>query len=478
MKLSLQLTCLLGVMALQPAIAQRRAAEHFRVGADKIDITPPASALAPGDSIRDHLYARAIVIDNGQTCSALVSLDQGNLATDVVSKGIAEAAKVTHCPAQNFIVSATHTHSAGIGILNAQILPSREQQSQAITQAVINAHAKLRPGRIGFGTTRVYLNVNRDLYDGKWYQGPNPDGPSDKTLAVVTFIGEDNYPIAYYFNYAMHPNQFYLSGVISADFPGEAARYIEQRYTNGAVALFTQSASGDQNPLLTGPMQKLLGRRTLSAGFDDERFGATEPWKVGSMMINSNAQQVEQMKTPVSTAERAAYEEAIAQNGAWITAEGALLGESAIDVFKNGIHITQEAGEVWSGQQSFTCPGRDRLDQTAREGSLPPYKDGDDVKLTVGLLRLGNVYIASIDGEVYTDIWMHLKREAPVAKLMFVALANGRANSGYIYSDAAASHLTFQVIGSRLKPGCAETKIVDTLLSLIDKADAPISGKH
>ena len=44
------------------------------------------------------------------------------------------------------------------------------------------------------------------------------------------------------------------------------------------------------------------------------------------------------------------------------------------------------------------------------------------------------------------------------------------ANSGYIYSDEAFSHLTFQVIGSRLKPGCAEGKIVSTALDLIRRS--------
>ena len=40
-------------------------------------------------------------------------------------------------------------------------------------------------------------------------------------------------------------------------------------------------------------------------------------------------------------------------------------------------------------------------------------------------------------------------------------------HAGYIYSDAAYSHLTFQVIGSRLQPGCAEGKIVSTVLDLM-----------
>jgi len=44
------------------------------------------------------------------------------------------------------------------------------------------------------------------------------------------------------------------------------------------------------------------------------------------------------------------------------------------------------------------------------------------------------------------------------------------AGAGYIYSDAAYSHLTFQVIGSRLKPGCAEEKIVSTAVALMRRS--------
>jgi hypothetical protein len=64
---------------------------------------------------------------------------------------------------------------------------------------------------------------------------------------------------------------------------------------------------------------------------------------------------------------------------------------------------------------------------------------------------------------------MRLKAESPASKTMVVTLANGSANSGYIYSDEAYSHLTFQVIGSRLKPQCAEGKIVSTAVSLMHR---------
>ena len=61
---------------------------------------------------------------------------------------------------------------------------------------------------------------------------------------------------------------------------------------------------------------------------------------------------------------------------------------------------------------------------------------------------------------------MKLKADAPANKAIVVNLANGMANSGYIYSDKTYSRLTFQVIGSRLEPGCAEGKIISMALDL------------
>ena len=75
-----------------------------------------------------------------------------------------------------------------------------------------------------------------------------------------------------------------------------------------------------------------------------------------------------------------------------------------------------------------------------------------------------------MNGEVYSQIAMRPKANAPSNKTIVVMLANGGANSGYIYSDEADSHLTFQVIGSRLQPGCAEKKIVSAAIDLMHRS--------
>jgi hypothetical protein len=46
-------------------------------------------------------------------------------------------------------------------------------------------------------------------------------------------------------------------------------------------------------------------------------------------------------------------------------------------------------------------------------------------------------------------------------------LANGRTNSGCIVDDKAYGAYTFQLLGSRLKPGCAVQGIADGLTELI-----------
>src|SRR5215472_16266782 len=236
------------------AYAQPPKEGRVRAGAAKVDITPKESDLQIAtDTIRDHLFVRAIVVDNGITCAALVGMDMGGTSNDVMADALPRAVAATKCPAENFIVSATHTHSSNTGGLGGRGAPTPKTVADAIVSAVTTAKGRLAPAKVGYGTTKVDLNVNRDLFNSKleWRQQPNPDGPSDKTLSVVEFVGENYMPIGVYMNYAMHPINFYLRGVISADFPGEASRYIEDLYGNGMVAIFSQGTSGDQNPALS-----------------------------------------------------------------------------------------------------------------------------------------------------------------------------------------------------------------------------------
>lgn len=67
-------------------------------------------------------------------------------------------------------------------------------------------------------------------------------------------------------------------------------------------------------------------------------------------------------------------------------------------------------------------------------------------------------------------IAQRFKKESPVGRSIFVSMANGSGNSGYIPNDAALGYQTFEVLSSRCRPGYAKNAIVNGLLDLIDEA--------
>ena len=92
------------------------------------------------------------------------------------------------------------------------------------------------------------------------------------------------------------------------------------------------------------------------------------------------------------------------------------------------------------------------------------------VNIRLGLLKVGDIAIGTVNAEVFNLIAQRLKKESPYARTMMATLTNGSANSGYIPNDAAYGMYTFEVVSSRLQPGCAETAIVNGILDLMSES--------
>jgi len=453
----------LGVsLALIPAGALAAERGALRVGAARVDITPPVNPQYPpsGKYAHEHLYVRAIVLDNGITRAALIGADQGSMPEEVYLSASKQIAAELDCPAQNIIMSATHSHSAvPAGPPPPGPPPAQDPAplASAIVDAVRQAKSKLEPAQVGFGTGFSYLNVSRDAINEdtrRWTQAPNLDAASDKTIAVVKFATPAGEPIAAYINYAMHPVNGYLVGFTSADFPGAASRYIEQAFDDRMVAVWTQGASGDQNPLLMRASTNALASKSgvKITGYELVREDVEAPLRDGKVPHGKLDPKV------ADNLER------------WMESEGMVLGEEVIRVMTNTRRMSAQVSLV-GAQKGLSCPGRRRTNQ-GREGSPGTYVDGDAVNFRLGVLEVGDIAITSVNAEVYTLIAQRMKKQSPLANTMMVTLANGRANSGYVPNDAAFGAYTFQVLGSRLKPGCGETGIANTLTDIIAQASA------
>ena len=130
---------------------------------------------------------------------------------------------------------------------------------------------------------------------------------------------------------------------------------------------------------------------------------------------------------------------------------------------------SEAAVRLEGASSTVRCPGRERTNQ-GRAGFEGTYKEGAPVDIRLGLLRVGDVMIGAVNAEVFNPIAQRLKRESPYKATMMATLTNGSARSGYIPDDASFGKMTFEVLSSRLQPGCAESAIVDGILGLIDNA--------
>ena len=429
---------------------------NLRVGAARVDITPPADPENPPPGKYDHekMNVRAIVLDNGESRAALVTADLADITEALWEAAAPQIAQELNCPIEQIIMSSIHSHSAcPPKAADTFFKFDLELVTKAIVTAVQQAKQKLQPAQVGFGTGQLYLNVNRDVIDKKsrlWTQAANLEGPSDKTLAVVLFTDMEGKPIAGYMNYAMHAVNGYLVGITSADFPGAASRYVEKAFGDDMVMAFTQGASGDQNPLWLRPGTNAMASRTgvEITGYEMVREEIEAPLRAGAVPIKKVDPEA------AETMER------------YMDALGVIMGEEAIRIMSN-IESFDSDVRIWGAQEVISLPGRNRLDKV-REGQPGVYEDGSPVDIRLGMLGIGNIALSTIDAEIYSRFAQLLKEASPMTNTVFVTISNGRGKTGYIIPDSDYGKYTFQTLGNKLQPGHAEQEIVGALVKQIE----------
>ena len=425
------------------ATAQAFPPGTLRAGAAKVDVTP-AALPRNYTGVLDRIYARAIVLENGDSRAALISVDATGIPDATWQAVTQQVEQELRIPSASILLTATHTHSvAG---------QSGSDYVAKIVESVRAAHKALEPARVGYGTGASYINVNRQIIDpatGRWWEGANYEGPSDKTVAVLTFVRPNGEPLAVYYNYAVHGVITGQLDMISGDIPGAASRYVEEASGDKVVALWSSGAAGDQNPIYyqqTYDLRDIRVKEYARRGVDisnamppgGEGLDRSDP--AVARLMNQQKQMVVSM--------------------------GQFLGEEVMRVMRS-TRRADGAATLTGAQTTVTCPGRERTND-GRAGFEGSYRDGNPVEIRLGLLRIGDVVIGAVNAEVFNPIAMRFKAESPIKATMMATLTNGSARSGYIPDDESYGKYTFEVLSSRLKPGCAESAIVNGLIGLMD----------
>lgn len=444
------------VQAQAPEPPAATASGAMRAGAARVDITPDPNALPQNYiGINDRVFARAIVVANGATKAAMVTVDIGGMSDEIWTAVKTRAERELDIPADQLILTATHTHS----------VPrlSGETFENQVFQAIADADARLEPAQMDYGTGVSYININRNLIDAenrRWWEGPNYDGPSDKTVAVVRFRDLAGEPIAIFYNYGMHAVLNGQLDEISGDVPGEASRYLEESLGGDVVAVWSNGAGGDQNPLYFQQTYDLRNIRIADYAARGEDISNSMP--PGGVGLDRNDAQVALLMD---------------QQRRMTRSLGQMIAEEVLHVGRANMERPTASDGIFGAQREVMCPGRRRTN-TGRGGYAGEYVDADPIPIRLSLLMVGDVVIGGANAEIFNPIAVRFKRESPFKHTLFSSLTNGSARSGYIPHDAAYGQHTFEVLSSRLKPGCAETAIVDGLLDLMQGARViPPSGR-
>jgi neutral ceramidase len=246
----------------------------FNAGFAKCDITPEGSMPMWGYSkfdrrdnmsagVNDQLYARALVLDTGETKLALVGMDTGRAPHEPMVDRLRESLKAD--PGVDFFLfCGSHTHHGPA--LELARMPGKDQSDmddtwvyysrleQDLKQVVREAAAAAQPARWGWASMDSAVNRNRHTDE--------PPVPVDRELFVLrleTFNGD---PICHLINFAGHPtNHLPQDNRFGADYIGFMADIVKEKLDS--EILFLQGAAGDLQCDMDDSQWK-------KAGFDEE----------------------------------------------------------------------------------------------------------------------------------------------------------------------------------------------------------------
>ncbi|MCE5347352.1 MAG: neutral/alkaline non-lysosomal ceramidase N-terminal domain-containing protein [Bacteroidales bacterium] len=395
---------------------------NLKAGTGRANITPPVGAITGGNpaiGIDSELFAKALVLDDGQARAALVTVDIILLDKKVVAEIRKLIEEMTGIPGSNVMLAASHNHSGPSGVMreawgyHCNIEPDNIYIDKLITRiagAVAEACSNMTEVKIGAGEGRAPFNINRWIptpngpSGAKW--GPYPDGPTDETLSVLRIDRMDGTPLAAVVNFAAHASVANWGKYLSADFPGFLQETMEKVYDGKMTAMFINGASGDL---------KIKWLTKKKDGSIDFAYGGVENARRWGRIIGGAALTVmEQIETTFQPCR--------------ITLSGRQVDLPMLPFpTAREIEMQIEARRK-SGEDSFW---EQRILPSLLKGNTPMFISGE-----VQLLRLGDdISLLAIPGELFAEIGLRMRRELDCNHLFIAGYANGY--TGYLPSSSS-----------------------------------------
>lgn len=471
------------LMMVQPLMAQDNSVTNrfFQAGAAKSNITPPLGEpivgnwdAPPADYIHDEIFARCLVLDDGETRLGLVLVDNVGVKQEVFDAAKKMIHEATGLPPTQIMMASTHTHSSisagGTGEKRrawTEDEPLDAYQSfmaSRIADGMQVALKNLEPARIGWGSGSVPQHV----FNRRWKMKPGtpmrnplggddlavmnpgvahpnllePAGPTDPEVVYISVQAIDGRPLALLANYSLH----YVGGVpkghISADYFGVFADMIQEHLQADGqhppfVAMMSNGTSGDVNNInFKGPSVR------------------HPPY--GKMKVVAEDVVREILKS---------YQDIGYRDWVKLGARQELL---TLKVRKPGLELSKFVKGVLERPESET--GRHRLEKTYAERVVQMESWPDEIQVIIQAFKIGDLGIGGIPFETFAETGLEIKEKSPYSKTFTISFANG--SFGYLPTPRQHELGGYETwLSTNRVEEVASEKIVAQLLNLFSSMD-------
>lgn len=444
---------------------------QFFCGAAKAEITPTdldglfGLMQIPFAGVLDPLYLRVLAFSDGIQKALIISFDLDKAPNP--ASWLPEISLRTGIPEENITYIGTHTHSAPLTTyrpkehndsvpegMRKAMNAYEEMVWEKLRSCVDRAIAELRPAKLGCATGESYININRNAEftyeapDGTLHdftaQGMNDRADVDRTVFVCKVEEKAGRPIAFFINYAIHCCTMFRNRYgggdsmgISGDIAGTVSRYLEAQFP-GSVAVWSSGAAGDINPVISNELF-----------YPDPSNGSRKE----TLLPDAKAIHAVMLS---------------------------LAARHYADVLRVVRNISCPSGNVriggaveWSETPSVRVRKRENGSgyEVLGDGEAP-------YRIRMHLLRLGDVALCGIGGELYGSFGKMLKEASP---MQYTVILNHDASliddCGYVLDDETLTRVrrAYPVPGmvpgasSASKTGCVGPSLLAHMRCLLEK---------
>jgi neutral/alkaline ceramidase-like enzyme len=433
-------------------------------GFSKVCISPPIGAPLAGfaarqgvsQGIHDDLFARALVLANGDAVVALVSVDLLALSGDFIKRVRAGIHSRTGIDPSSVMIASTHTHAGPVTIttffnpeecVDAAYL---DFLAECIEKSVTNAWRDRFAAKVGVGAGHVNgVGVNRRSPDNR---------PIDEQVGIIKVDDSESRTRAVLINYSCHPTVLGPDNLlVTGDFPNFAVEQIEKQIGSDGFGMFF---NGTQGNISMGHSSELSAIGVITPGRTFERaaelghlladatlvalpdIATSETTELSALTIPINLPLKDYPPLEVAIKSLKDADEHLAK----LTAEGAPPEQI----------MPAKTQRLYASITNFYA--REAL--ALPDGHLPIELQG---------FRLGDSAFVAIPGEVFVEIGLTIKRRLP-HRTFVVGIANGYI--GYVPTREAFETGGYEVVSSKCKPGAA-----DVLIEKVANLSAQLFGE-